>query len=282
MIPEVFSTLNEAAAMRERRLRARAAALGSGRRCDVAPQGCHDAVRGRQRHGYGAAPLTRLRRARPGPIAGPGGTRRVPGAARAGGACERQRGAERLPGPRSGVAAARQPQGGGRGGAEQRVPPAAVHRPQRPPARRPGELRRPGPAGPAPGEGEGAAGGAVPGSQDSSRSRSAAGGVRGRPAGAALSKGARGGPLSGGKQGSDGLGTLGPLPREPRGHCWHSLRVFGRLQPAEKWNVATRAFQQVACLACDSHPASTPAVVESPSLEAIRKGWTWMSVPWSS
>lgn len=183
--------------MRELRLRARAAALRSGRRCDVAPQGCHDAVRGRQRHGYGAAraaPLTRLRRARPGPIAGPGGTRRVPGAARAGGACERQRGAERPPGPRSGVAAARQPQGGGGGGAEQRVPPAAVHRPQRPPARRPGELRRPGPAGP-PGLPRGKARGqrAIPGSRGSSRSRSAAGGVRGCPAGAVLRKGARGG-----------------------------------------------------------------------------------------
>lgn len=131
----------------------------------MAPQGCHGAVRGRhsRRHSHGhgaarAAPLSRLRRARPSPGPGPGGTRGACGAARAGGACERQRGAERPPGPGAGVAAARQPQGGGRGGAEQRVPPAAVHRAHRPPARHPGELRCPGPAeapGRPQGEGEG-------------------------------------------------------------------------------------------------------------------------------
>ena len=98
----------------------------------------------------GAASRARLRRALPfsssslSPSPGPGGwRRRPPGAVRPGSPRERQRGAERRPGPCAGVAAAGQPERGGRRGAEQRVPQAGVHRAERPAARRPGE-RRPG------------------------------------------------------------------------------------------------------------------------------------------
>lgn len=259
----------------------------------MAPQGCHGAVSGRHSRGHGAAraaPLSRLRRARPSPVPGPGGTRGACGAARAGGACERQRGAERPPGPGAGVAAAQQPQGGGRGGAEQRVPPAAVHRAHRPPARHPGELRCPGPAeapGRPQGEGEGG-------------SRRGSSWFPGRlpvPIPVPVPLGSR--------RGATPSRRSGPEERRPR-----RALVLAGSRGVTGWELSgASGTTGKACLSLEGCSHASPSGKGEMSLPGLsnrllvkrvkavllrlprwwnrrpwrhfRKGWTWISVPWS-